>query len=235
MDMPVKDNQNTAIILFALKPSRGKVKTRLAKDLGDDFALKIYKAMCNDIWNTIQSLNVPSILATDTSDAWLPDPTHLLVQPEGNFGCRMESILHWTAELGYRSAIALSPDTPHLTQSIIRTAMEILDSGNVDIVASPSDDGGLVLSGYKLPLTVEIQEFPFETDQLSKAVSDLSNEFNVEIIEPGSYDIDTVEDVRRLLVESENLKDICPETLSVVDSTHLSPNEKMVSDTEFGV
>ncbi|MBU1022854.1 DUF2064 domain-containing protein [bacterium] len=209
--------QKITIILFALKPARGKVKTRLAKELGADVAVKIYKAMCEDIWNTIKSLNVPAILATDINEAWLPEPEHVLVQPDGNFGCRLESIIRQTAELGYKSAITLSPDTPHLAQSIIGRAIEILNNGDADVVASPSDDGGLVLSGFKLPLSVEIQNLPFETDLLATVVSDLKNEFNVEIIEPVSFDIDTIEDAQRLLRESEKFKDICPNTIRILE------------------
>ena len=49
--------QKPSLIIFARYPSRGKVKTRLAKDTSEDFALNFYEECAGKILNQIKRLN----------------------------------------------------------------------------------------------------------------------------------------------------------------------------------
>src|SRR5690606_2022514 len=66
-----------ALIIFVRNPELGKVKTRLAKSVGDESALKIYKFLLQHTVKITENLNVDKyIYYSETivqNDIWNPD------------------------------------------------------------------------------------------------------------------------------------------------------------------
>ena len=58
---------NSALIIFVKNVEKGKVKTRLAKTVGDDQALKIYKALLDHTRTIAQSVSVDRFLFYNNS------------------------------------------------------------------------------------------------------------------------------------------------------------------------
>src|SRR6185436_15769907 len=58
------------LLVFARLPERGAVKTRLARDLGDDRALEIYEAMLRDLLASIGTATEE----TEIEVLWAPTP-----------------------------------------------------------------------------------------------------------------------------------------------------------------
>jgi len=72
-----KEGTNTAVIVFIKNPELGKVKTRLAKSVGDDKALAIYMQLMEH--TRLQMLGVEGVERyvfyssfVDEDDDWLP-------------------------------------------------------------------------------------------------------------------------------------------------------------------
>jgi glycosyltransferase A (GT-A) superfamily protein (DUF2064 family) len=212
------DKPSIAIVLFARKPEPGKVKSRLAATIGPDAACEIYSAMANDIWRTMQSTGLPCILSSNTEDEWLPKPYKIILQPNGSFGEIIRSVLGTVNEIGFDAVIALGADTPHLSPSIIQQAIDELTAGT-ELITSPSDDGGLVLLGVALPSPVDFSTMPFESASLDQAMVVEGRELKFKRLLPGSYDIDTIDDVKRLLNEGEPIRAICPDTIAAALET----------------
>ena len=49
---------DNCVLLFVKHPVRGKVKTRLAAELGEETALELYKNFVLDMLSNIQQLNI---------------------------------------------------------------------------------------------------------------------------------------------------------------------------------
>ena len=143
--------KENAIILFLKLPSKGKVKTRLGKDLGPDLVLALYKAFINDI------LNICSTVSADTLIAYAPDSEaekeyktllskHTSFMQRGcNLGERMFNAFTDAYSRGYKKCVLIGSDIPGITNNIISEACSMLDK--YDIAIGPSADGGYYLIG----------------------------------------------------------------------------------------
>ncbi len=88
-------NDNRALLLFVRNPEKGKVKTRLAQDLGDDKALAIYLELL-DITRTV-AVAIPAERLLFYSnfipenDDWPEAHFQKHLQSNGDLGARMEA------------------------------------------------------------------------------------------------------------------------------------------------
>jgi len=137
----------------------------------------------------------------------------IIQQPEGNFGRRIKLVLEEIYKDGFDSVIALGADTPHLDPEIIDKAISNLND-SADLVTCPSDDGGLVLLGLALPPKIDLELMPFETENLAHTFNDAGKDLDHIILEPGSYDIDEIKDLDRLMGESERVKGLAERTIA---------------------
>ena len=145
-----------ALIFFARAPLPGKVKTRLAGQIGDDAALALYRAMGSDMlsriskpdsWDTLVFFSPPEEerLARD----WLGDAYGYHPQPGDDLGGRMFNSIKEVLGLGHPKAVLTGSDIPELSSGLVERAFSILDS--CDVVLGPAADGGYYLAGMKKP------------------------------------------------------------------------------------
>jgi uncharacterized protein len=145
------------LMIFARYPERGRVKSRLAGELGQETALEIYRAMLDDLLDSIGS----SDAATEVELLWTGGEQvsgseilstfrnhRLCMQSGADLG---ERLITAFAERIYfhraRRLIAIGVDVPHLSRAMIDSAFALLES--FDWVVGPATDGGYYLIGAR--------------------------------------------------------------------------------------
>ncbi len=137
-----------AIITFVRNPVLGKVKTRLAAEIGQEKALEIYTRLLQHTKNIISPLHCDKYLFTseDQPDDFWKD-FHLKPQHGSNLGERMQNAFTFLFDKGYQKVIIIGSDCLSLTSAIIGEAFTALDEN--DMVIGPATDGGYYLLGIK--------------------------------------------------------------------------------------
>lgn len=142
--------ENKALIIFAKNPVLGKVKTRLAKDLGDEKALDIYTQALDIVYAYTKNLPWPKLVYWDggipMNSCFAGNGFMHKAQLDGLLGARMS--LAFENELKtFSSVCIIGTDCVELTEGILLNAFEILDDNN--LVIGPALDGGYYLLGMK--------------------------------------------------------------------------------------
>lgn len=138
-----------AIILFTKNPELGKVKTRLAKTIGDEKALAIYKKLLNHTQEIVEQLDVDKfVFYSDliiNDDQWNNANYHKMVQHHGDLGERMATAFKEVFALNYQSVCIIGSDCYELSSAVIEEAFLKLENDNA--VIGPTFDGGYYLLG----------------------------------------------------------------------------------------
>lgn len=142
-----------ALIIFYRNPVPGKVKTRLAADVGDVRALEIYLQLARHTQAVTEALPFDKIVfyseAIGHHDFWNDMNFRKQVQIPGDLGVKMNhAFLHCFRE-GYKSVCIIGTDCYELTASLLAQAFEKLSAS--DTVIGPARDGGYYLLGLKKP------------------------------------------------------------------------------------
>lgn len=142
----------SALLLFIKNPIPGKTKTRLAGDVGNEMALKMYHQLTN--WTREQALG---LTATDrhlyysnevtANDAWREQDFHKHLQHPGDLGERMLDGFRIAFEEGYDKVIIIGSDCPGIDTDYLIEAFAALDDH--DVVIGPALDGGYTLLGMR--------------------------------------------------------------------------------------
>ncbi len=131
-------------------PSIGRVKTRLARVVGDAAALELQRVMLERTLGALIDSKLDAELWIDGDpDALPPHPFRVHAQPEGDLGERMLAVCADIAARD-RAPIVIGSDCPVLDAEYLRSAVEAL-AGGADAVIGPVADGGYVLVGMARP------------------------------------------------------------------------------------
>lgn len=137
-----------ALIIFVKNPVEGKVKTRLAKTIGNEHAVNIYKKLLQHTHTVTIKLSCDKYVYygdyINTDDIWNVGYNKCL-QAGGDLGSRMKQAFEEIFSKGYSKVLIIGSDCAQLEQAIIENAFNMLD--DVDIVIGPSLDGGYYLLG----------------------------------------------------------------------------------------
>jgi uncharacterized protein len=187
-----------AIIIFVRNPELGKVKTRLAKQIGDEQALQVYKELLQHTHTITADLDYSKFVYYADSiaekDLWESSLFEKKVQEGESLGDRMMLAFFELFQQGYSKIIIIGSDCPELTGFIIEDAFDKLDSS--DVVIGPSSDGGYYLLGLTKLLPDLFKNKQWSTDTvLADTIQDTvslrkSCSFLTEL-----SDIDTAEDL----------------------------------------
>ncbi len=147
MTMPSKN----LLIIFYRNPQLGKVKTRLAKTLGDEKALVIYLHLSSHTRAITENLMVDKVIYysnfVDTEDAWTNSIFQKKVQTGNDLGEKMQNAFATEFNNGYEKIIVIGTDCLELTNGIIQQGFDCLKK--YDAVIGPAKDGGYYLLGMK--------------------------------------------------------------------------------------
>lgn len=148
---------DNALIIFIKNPIKGKVKTRIARTVGDDEALAIYLQLSEITRNNALLLRgVKTFLFYDdfieTKDDWSNDYFEKHLQIGKDLGERMLHAFNFVLKI-HTSACIIGSDCPTLSIEIMQQSFEQL--AVYDTVVGPSTDGGYYLLGIKKAITQE--------------------------------------------------------------------------------
>lgn len=161
----------TAIIYFVKYPEAGRVKTRLAKTVGDQSAVEIYRELAFKNFSRIKDLDadIKTAVFYDPPDAeleirqWLSGADFYCGQAQGGLGTRLKEAVNWAFDEADNILLAGS-DTLKLTAEILRDALHTLEC--FDTVLGPAEDGGYYLFGMNEPLQSVFDEIDWSTEHV---------------------------------------------------------------------
>lgn len=187
------------IIVFTRNPELGKVKTRLAKTIGDQAALNVYTYLLEHTEKTIRKIDADkavyySVKIRD-NDIW-DNTIYKKYQQEGdNLGWRMLNAFSNGFKSGYEKIVIVGSDLFHLEPNHIKAAFENLNANT--IVVGPAEDGGYYLLGMKQLHAQLFKNKAWGTSTVFKdSMDDLINE-SVFLLEQLN-DIDTFDDLKNI-------------------------------------
>ena len=151
------------LIVFVKNIKLGKVKTRLAKTIGNQGAFEVYKELVQITENVTNELNLDkriyfSDVVIDTK--WKND--YKTVQQGETLGDRMKNAFHDGFKSGYKNIILIGSDLPSLSSSIINKGFDALEDN--EVVFGPAEDGGYYLVGFS-----NMKDFVFENKPWSQS------------------------------------------------------------------
>lgn len=176
--MSTANHLNTALIVFVRPPELGKVKTRLAKTIGDVRALAIYKLLLNHTQQITQPLNFQKFIYyvdhVVDYDLW-NHPGYTKRKQSGNdLGEKMQHAFNELFEQGFKKVLIIGSDCYQLQTPIIEEAVNLLNTNGA--VLGPTHDGGYFLLGMNEFHAQLFENKTWSTDQvLNETVSDLKS------------------------------------------------------------
>jgi rSAM/selenodomain-associated transferase 1 len=191
---------NAALVVMARYPRLGRVKTRLARDLGDAAALAIYEACAAHTLAAARAVDVARWVAlSDPADladaaAWA-EGFRLVAQALGDLGARMRAaVLHAQAQ-GASGVILLGTDVPDVTPALLQQAVALL--ADHDAVLGPAHDGGYWLLGVRTPHPALFEDIPWSTPAVAAITRGRLAALGARVAElPALGDLDTEADLR---------------------------------------
>lgn len=143
-----------ALVVLGRYPHPGRVKTRLAKDLGAGEAARVYREMAEKLLGEVKNLQGAGVYFcyADLSDKklireWIGDAVELIDPVSSNIE---ENILHafdTLFKLGFKKVMCVGSDIPDVGSKIIVSAFEKLNDS--DVVIGQDFSGGIYLFGLK--------------------------------------------------------------------------------------
>jgi rSAM/selenodomain-associated transferase 1 len=200
------------LLVFARLPEPGKVKTRLAAEVGEARALAVYESMLRDVIDDIGT-STPEL---EIEVLWAPTPNVTGAALRRAFGPHSIAMQTGT-DLGDRLSMAFSErfffhrtekivvigvDDPALTRELIDHAFALLES--CEFVIGPATDGGYYLIGSRA-LSYDptvFQDIEWGTSSvLSSTLARIAALGRSVALLPEHYDIDTAADLARSVAE----------------------------------
>ena len=196
------------LCVFLKYPEPGKVKTRLAKDMGERAAARVYRRMVEEVFRQVKRSGADE-LAIFYSPAeqeqeikmWLdplvrdfPGGVSFHPQSQGDLGERLTDageILF--AKQGDRAVLVVGTDCIEMGRDIFLDAWSHLEQNPGDVVIGPSRDGGYYLIGSRTPIPGLFEDIPWSSETTFAATIEKAKglQHNRHLL-PKKVDIDSV-------------------------------------------
>ena len=190
-----------ALVVVARAPERGRVKTRLARDLGADHALSVYHQLLQRTAAAAASWSGPVLLAT-TGDQSLFSGTGLerhprCEQPAGGLGRRLSAALRAGCELA-DAAIVIGTDCPGLTTGHLRQVAAGVRQADASF--GPATDGGFWSLGSGCGKVIDLlshPDLPWSAPNTLDAFRKVLEQHGLSsCLGPSLDDLDVIDDLR---------------------------------------
>ncbi len=190
-------NSNNLLIIFTKNPVEGKVKTRLAKDIGAENALKIYEILLRYSKEVTTPLEVTRQVyyseEIPEKDLWSGKSFTKKLQSGKDLGERMENAFAQGFAEGFDKIVIIGTDLFELETKDLESAFIALDDH--DYVIGPAQDGGYYLLGMKSLNSEIFKNKQWSTSSVfNDTLKDLEGA-TVKILETQN-DIDVLEDIK---------------------------------------
>ena len=137
------------LLVFTRNPALGKVKTRLAKTVGDKRALEIYTFLLERTRDIAAKVTADKAVYYSVkireNDIWDATIFQKYLQVGEDLGIRMLHAFKNGFETGYEKVLIIGSDLYDLTSETIENAFKALE--NNEVVIGPAEDGGYYLLG----------------------------------------------------------------------------------------
>lgn len=188
------------LLIFVKNPERGKVKTRLAKTVGEDKAYQTYLKLLSftiEIAGEVQAQKQIwySSFVDESDDLGGPDFEKKL-QKGANLGERMLNAFQEAFDEQFEKVVIIGSDCPDISPEIVEGAFAELDKE--DVVIGPSEDGGYYLLGLRKLVPEVFRDISWSTESVyPETVQVLKNKDMSFGKLPTLNDIDTEEDLSK--------------------------------------
>ncbi len=204
----IAQRRDFALALVFRRPSEGHGKRRLAASIGEALALEVCHFMLQCALEDIRAWQGPVVLAPEHTDdlAWarqllLSHPqagskAKLVVQGHGNLGVRLQRLDRALKGMRFGRRIYIGSDAPALGLRHYRRVLRGLRTH--DVVLADARDGGVTMmaTGKGWP---GLAALPWGAPGLADALSAACRKAGRTVLRyPGGFDVDRVEDLRRL-------------------------------------
>lgn len=179
------------IVIFARWPEPGMVKTRLALEIGDEAAARIYRRLLDHTLNSARASGVPVELRVTGAEperfaAELGRDLLIADQGHGDLGERLARV--------DTPALIIGSDLPGLTPDLLRAAAAALASR--EVVIGPARDGGYWLIGLSKAAPWLFTDMAWSTPAvLPETLARLDARGIAPVLLPELADIDEPEDL----------------------------------------
>jgi rSAM/selenodomain-associated transferase 1 len=160
-------NDANRLIIFLKAPRAGGVKTRLARDAGEEKALRIYCELVESLLENLKRIARGELWVTpDGSEVkdWLPAGWTVRAQGNGGLTERLARAFDAGFGEGAERVVVIGSDCPEVTVADIEEAWKAL--GNNDVVLGPAADGGYWLVGLRRRLPEIFTDIPWSTEEV---------------------------------------------------------------------
>jgi hypothetical protein len=204
------DKRNSTV-LFVKHPAGGFVKTRLAEDIGEENARLLYGYFVTDMLVKLKEVNSCLHIFFTPSEAeekfrqWLGAGHSYIAQSGDNLGEKMKNAFRYCFSCNFKSVLIIGSDSPDVPVDYINLAFCALASH--DVVIGPAEDGGYYLIGFRketfLPDVFENISWSSK-HVFEQTIATIQRHKQGLYLLPLWYDVDTLADLKKLLVQNEN-------------------------------
>ena len=212
---------DTALVVMARYPQIGTTKTRLARTIGDEETVRLYRVFLTDLaWKfagqtcdlhwAYTPVEVDYLSFIATLAPWLIQHMHSFPQQGAELGARLNNVFRLTCDREYQRTIVIGSDLPQISLKIVAQAQKALDKA--DVVLGPADDGGYYLIAMRRPYDV-FRDIPMSTSMVAQMTIELAESQGLKVYTlENLFDIDEFPDLVRLAQLLETDSSLAPET-----------------------
>lgn len=194
------------LLIFVKEPVPGRVKTRLAAEIGADAACQVYRRCVERTLERLSMLRNEITLCIEPADAtgriqaWLGLAWPVLPQCGVTLGERMAQAIDRAFKEGVRRVAVIGTDSPWIDHPLIEEAFAAME--RADLVVGPARDGGYYLVGLARPTPGLFQGVPWSTSQVLDQTLGKARALGLSVsLLPEGYDVDRLTDLRQWMQE----------------------------------
>lgn len=194
-----ENSGGNTLLLFVRNAELGKVKTRLAKSIGNEKAMEVYQKLLEytrdialevNCFRTVYYSDYANYGDIFQNEYFLKDE-----QPTGDLGERLHMAFQENFDEGFENVVCIGSDCLELTSDHIKRAFRKL--GEHEIVIGPAKDGGYYLIGMNSFYPELFQSKPWSSENLFlDTLLEIKNLGLSYFVLPTLNDIDELNDVR---------------------------------------
>jgi rSAM/selenodomain-associated transferase 1 len=162
-----------AVLVFVRAPEAGRVKTRLAAEIGAAAALRVYVRLAEHAVAQARAsgasvrVHFTPAEAGEAVRGWLGESAEYLPQREGDLGERMRRAFDEAFAAGHGQVVVVGSDLPDVSAELLRRAFALLERH--EAVLGPARDGGYYLLGLRRPVPEVFRGIAWSTPEVFAA------------------------------------------------------------------
>lgn len=221
----MQDSVGVSLGIFVKEPRPGRVKTRLARSVGDARAAALYRAFVHDTLTLASNAGArhcrifhdgapPADWAGDVAAGFTPRP-----QATGDLGRRLDQAFRD----GPCPLLILGSDSPDLPRLHLLSALRALEDG-AQLVLGATSDGGVWCIGLDRRRPALFADIPWSSTETGDALRNRADALGLNRVEGAPwYDCDLEEDLHALVARLHDQPDAATMTRRLLVLTDPDP------------